>query len=67
MQTFSSLHGRKKQSPGIKTIEVFIPTYQLEWERLKEWLDKRFESYKMTFTERHRIVRLDLAGYMEGH
>jgi hypothetical protein len=59
-QTFTSLLRRatgQEQSPEIETIEVFIPKYNLDWDRLKVWLDKRFERYNSTFTERYRVVR----------
>lgn len=59
--TFSSLFrvptGKKEKSPKVKTKEVFIPKYELEWDSLKEWLDTRFAHYKCTFTKRFNVVR----------
>ena len=57
--TLSSLYRRatgKETSPEVETIEVFISTYELEWDRLKKWLDKRFAGHKCTFTERFNMV-----------
>jgi hypothetical protein len=69
--TFSSLFraatGKKEKSPEVKTKEVFIPRYELEWDSLKEWLDTRFAQYKCTFTKRFNVVRLDLRRYVRRH
>jgi len=49
---------KEEQSPKLK--EVLIPKYELDWTKLKAWLDARFASYKCTFTERYNVVRLHL-------
>lgn len=48
---------RRKKNDG-ELIEVCIPKYDLEWDRLKAWLDVRFESYGCTFTEAFSVVCL---------
>jgi hypothetical protein len=60
--TLSSIYRRatgKETSPEVETVEVFIPKYELEWDSLKEWLDKRFEGHGCTFTKRFNVVRRD--------
>lgn len=58
--TAASMFGKREKSPTIETKEVFIPRYELAWDDLKGWLDKRFEKYNCTFTERYDVVRVDL-------
>lgn len=68
--TFSSIFraatGKKEKSPEVETKEVFIPKYELDWDRLKEWLDERFAKYNCTFTKRFNVVRLNLRATYEG-
>lgn len=57
---------KKEKTPEVETREVFISSYELDWDRLKEWLDTRFAQYKCTFTERFDKVCLDLH-YVQRH
>ncbi|ORY12542.1 hypothetical protein BCR34DRAFT_600592 [Clohesyomyces aquaticus] len=59
--TFSTLFrkvtGKQEKTHKVKTKEGFIPKYELEWDKLKNWLDERFPvaDYGCTFTERFNV------------
>lgn len=48
--------GKAEKEPEVARQEVFIATYELEWEKLKNWLDVHFADYGRTFTESYEIV-----------
>ena len=43
----------------METKEVFIAKYELDWDRLKDYLDKRFAKYNCTFTKQFNVVCFD--------
>jgi hypothetical protein len=45
--------------PKVELESIFILCYQLRWLVLKEWLDRRFKDYGVTFTERYTKVSLE--------
>ncbi|OAL52681.1 hypothetical protein IQ07DRAFT_642348 [Pyrenochaeta sp. DS3sAY3a] len=52
---FRAVTGRYEAPPAVKTKAVYIPKYELEWEVLKEFLDRRFIKYNCQFTKRFDV------------
>lgn len=55
---FRAVTGRYEAPPAVKTKAVYIPKYELEWEVLKDFLDRRFIKYNCQFTKRFDVVRM---------
>ena len=56
---FRAVTGKKEKAAKVERKSVFIAKYELDWDKLKDWLDRRFTSYDRTFTERFDVVCFD--------